>query len=227
MPRSSTLPALLVPTFAAALLAAGCAKVPPVEPTVASAHHMNDYEHYQQAADSLQPIIDATPGIWQVEYEYGRAKAGMGDLPTARRSLERAAARVPENTEVVFALADVMAKQKDAPKLYELLRNAGTQLRSSEAWVKLAVYADQLGDPDTAMGSIKAAIEVDDGFDVRRGTECYYQAYLLETRWGAKEEAIRRLRQACGINPEDPRVRLALQQNGIQPGAAAALPAGV
>lgn len=194
---------------------------------MAEAHHLNDYGHYEKAAAKLQPIVDATPGIWQVEYEYGRAQIGLGNLDVARASLERASARVPTNTTVIFALADCYAAQKDSAKLYELLRSAGTQLRSSEAWVRLAKAADELGDPDTAMQAIRAAIEVDDGFDVRRGTECYWVASQLETKYGSKDEALRRLRQAYGVNPEDPRVRVALDEAGIPLNRSTALPSGI
>ncbi len=204
----------------------GCQTVPPVEPTVARAHHDNDYGHYESAAKALQPIVDATPGVWQAEYEYGRAQLGLGNLESARRSFERANARVPTNLEVIFALADCYVAQKDSAKLYELLRNAGTQLRSSEAWVRLAKAADEVGDPDTAMQSIRAAIEVDDGFDVRRTTECYWVASRLELKYGTQEESTRRLRQAYGVNPEDPRVRAALQTAGIPLDRTTALPPG-
>lgn len=215
----------LAPLVVAVALSA-CRSVPPVEPTVAQAHHWNDYGHYKQAADGLQPIIDATPGVWQVEYEYGRAQNGLGNYEAARRSLERANARVPTNLDVIFALADTYTAQKDSAKLYELLRNAGTQLRSSEAWIRLAVAADEVGDPDTAMQAIRAAIEIDDGFDVRRSTECYWVASRLELKYGTAEQSLRRLRQAYGVNPEDPRVRLALEEANIPLNKRASLPTG-
>jgi len=218
-----------LPVLAAALSSiAGCkTPVPPVETTVARAHHDNDYGHYESAATALQPIVDATPGVWQVEYEYGRAQMGLGNLEVARRAFERANARVPTNLEIIFALADCYAAQKDSAKLYELLRNAGTQLRSSEAWVRLATAADRVGDPDTAVQSIRAAIEIDDGFDVRRTTECYWVASQIEERYGTQEEAVRRLRQAYGVNAEDPRVRAALQKAGVPFDGTTALPPGV
>jgi len=210
----------------AALAPAGCQTVPPAEPSVAKAHHLNNYGHYQEAADALQKIVDATPGIWEVEYEYGRAQLGLGNLEPARRSLERANARVPMNTTVIFTLADCYAAQKDTRKLYELLRNAGTQLRSSDAWIRLAITADEIADPDTAMQAIDAAIEVDDGFDVRRGTECYWVASQLELKYGTREKSLQRLRQAYGVNPEDPRVRQALEAAGVPLDRNTALPPG-
>lgn len=212
--------------IAAGLAAAACQSVPPVEPSVAAAAHLNDYGHYREAADALRPIVEATPGIWPVEFQYGRAELGLGNLESARRSLERANARVPTNLDVIFTLADCYTAQKDSAKLYELLRNAGTQLRSSEAWIRLAVAAEELGDPDTAMQAINAAIEIDDGFDVRRGTECYWVASQLEEKYGSPETAVRRLRQAYGVNSEDPRVRRALEEAGIPLNSSAALPPG-
>jgi len=216
---------ILLPVIVAGLPVA-CQSVPPVETAVARAQHANDYGHYQEAATALQPIVDATPGVWQAEYEYGRAQVGLGNYEVARRSLERANARVPTNTDVIFALAGCLAELNDAARLYELLRNAGIQLRSSEAWIQLAKYANQLGDPDTAMDAITAAIEIDDGFDIRRSTECYWVASQLELEYGTREQSIRRLRQAYGVNPEDPRVRAALETAGVPLNRSTALPPG-
>lgn len=225
----SIIPGVVLVGCVAAGAVTGCkgGGPPPVETTVGRAHHDNDYGHYALAAKSLQPIVDATPGVWEAEYEFGRAQMGLGNLELARRSFERANARVPTNLTVIFALADCYAAQKDSAKLYELLRNAGTQLRSSEAWVRLAQAADEVGDPDTAVQSIRAAIEIDDGFDVRRTTECYWVASQIETKYGTPEESRRRLRQAYGVNNEDPRVRAALQEAGVPLDARTALPPGV
>lgn len=215
---------LALALIAAAVMA--CQSVPPAESSAARASFLNDYARYQEAADLLQPIIEATPGVWQVEYEYGRAQLGLGNLDEARRSLERANARVPTNLTIIFTLAECYGALGQNARLYELLRNAGTQLRSSEAWIKLAVAADELGDPDTALQSINAAIEIDDGFDIRRGTECYWVASQLEEKYGSSEASLRRLRQAFGVNPEDPRVRRALEEAGMPLDRRTALPPG-
>jgi len=49
---------------------------------------------------------------------------------------------------------------------------------------------------------------------------------MLQEKLGNEDEALRRLRQAYGINPEDPRVREALQQRGQILGPTLGLPRG-
>jgi hypothetical protein len=49
---------------------------------------------------------------------------------------------------------------------------------------------------------------------------------MLQARLGNEPECIRRLRQAYGINPEDPRVVAALQERGQVIGPTLGLPRG-
>jgi tetratricopeptide (TPR) repeat protein len=219
------------PTIVAALLAAqaivGCSSTPPIESTTATAQHYIDFNQCREAADLIKPVVDKWPGEWQAQLIYGRAELCLGDLPEARHALEAANARNPSNMDVVFALADCMERQKDIPELYLLLRNAGAEFRSVEAYVKLAAIAGSVGDIDSQKTALLAAIELDEGYGQKRIISPYLQMAILQEKLGDQAEALRRLRQAYGVNPDDPRVQSMLLARGQVLGPTLALPGGI
>jgi tetratricopeptide (TPR) repeat protein len=210
----------------AALLLAACQGPPPTESTVDKADFLVRHDRCQEAADMIKPVVEANPGSWGAQYAYGRAMVCLGDLKEGRRALEVAVARNPNDLDVVFALADCMEKQNDIPQIYLLLRNTGAELRSPEAYCRLATIAEQTNDLDSAKQALDSAIEFDQGYDIAKSTEPYYRMAMLQEKLGNEDEAVRRLRQAYGINPEDPRVREALQQRGQILGPTLGLPRG-
>jgi predicted Zn-dependent protease len=194
----------------AALFLAACQGPPPTESTVDRASYLVEHNQCQEAADMIKPVVEANPGSWGAQYAYGRAMVCLGDLKEGRHALEIAVARNPNDLDVVFALANCMEKQGDTAKIYMLLRNAGAELRSPEAYVRLAEIAEKVNDLDSA----------------KQALESYYRMAMLQVRLGNQQEALRRLRQAYGINPQDPRVRAELEQRGQVLGPTLGLPRG-
>jgi tetratricopeptide (TPR) repeat protein len=227
MPRTVRV-ATILRAFAApaALFLAACQGPPPTESTVEKADYLMKHERCQEAADMIRPVVEANPGSWGAQYAYGRAMVCLGDLKEGRRALEVAVARNPNDLDVVFALADCMERQNDIPQIYLLLRNTGAELRSPEAYCRLAAIAEKTNDLDSAKQALESAIEFDQGYDIAKSTEPYWRMAMLQEKLGNEEEAVRRLRQAYGINPEDPRVREALQQRGQILGPTLGLPRG-
>ncbi len=204
-------------------LLAGCNGPRPTDQSIAYGNHYLEYEKWQEAADEFKPVLEHSPGNWRAEYGYGVAMTNLGDLPAARSALERANARMPSNMDVVFALAQVMYQQKDASQLYQLLQGSASEFGSQAAYLKLAEYAMELKDNDTALMALQGEITVDEGFSVDRSTEPYLRMAQLQEQIGNRDEAVRRLRQAYAIQPLDPRVIAALEAQGMQPGPGTAL----
>ena len=171
-------------------------------------------------------LLVNNPGSWGAQYAYGRAMVCLGDLKEGRHALEIAVARHPNDLDVVFALADCMERQKDIPQIYLLLRNTGAEMRSPEAYCRLATIAEQVNDLDSAKQALDSAIEFDQGFDIAKSTEPYYRMAMLQAKIGNQAEALRRLRQAYGVNPQDPRVRAELEKRGQVLGPTLGLPRG-
>ncbi len=224
LPRIRTLVTLAV--VPAVLAAMGCQGPPPTDSTIQQADFLLKHDRCEEASDLIKPVVEANPGSWGAQYAYGRAMVCLGDLKEGRRALEVAVARHPGDLDVIFALAACMEKQGDTGKIYLLLRNAGAELRSPEAYCRLATIAEQVNDLDSAKQALDSAIEFDQGFDIAKSTEPYYRMAMLQDQLGNGEQALRRLRQAYGINPEDPRVRAALQERGQILGPTLALPRG-
>jgi tetratricopeptide (TPR) repeat protein len=210
----------------AALLLAACQGPPPTDSTVQKADFLLKHDRCQEAADMIRPVVEANPGSWGAQYAFGRAMVCLGDLKEGRHALEVAVARNPNDLDVVFALADCMERQNDIPQIYLLLRNTGAELRSPEAYCRLATIAEKTNDLDSAKQALESAIEFDQGYDITKSTEPYWRMAMLQEKLGNEDEALRRLRQAYGINPEDPRVIQALQQRGQVLGPTLGLPRG-
>ena len=218
---------IIVASLLATSTLIGCSSAPPIESTTNSAQHYIDFDQCQQAADLIRPVVDQWPGEWKAQFILGRAEMCLGNLNEARHALEAANSRKPDNMDVVFALADCMQKQKDIPELYLLLRNAGAEFRSAEAYVKLAEIADSTGDMDSEKTALLAAIELDEGYGMKRIISPYLQMSQLQEKLGDQADALRRLRQAYGVNPNDPRVQSALLARGQVLGPTLALPGGI
>ena len=210
----------------AALLLAACQGPPPTDSTVQKADFLLKHDRCQEAADMIRPVVEANPGSWGAQYAFGRAMVCLGDLKEGRHALEVAVARNPNDLDVVFALADCMERQNDIPQIYLLLRNTGAELRSPEAYCRLATIAEKTNDLDSAKQALESAIEFDQGYDITKSTEPYWRMAMLQEKLGNEDEALRRLRQAYGINPEDPRVIQALQQRDQVLGPTLGLPRG-
>lgn len=207
-------------------LLSGCNGPRPTDQSIAYGNHYLEYSMWQQAADEFKPVLEHSPGNWRAEYGYGVAMTNLGDLTSARSALERANARMPSNMDVVFALAQVMYAQKDYSQLYQLLQGSAAEFSSQAAYLRLAEYATELKDSDTALMALQGAIKVDDGFSTDRSTEPYLRMAELQQAVGNGDESLRRLRQAYAIQPGDPRVIAALKARGVEPGPGTALTPG-
>lgn len=200
---------------------AGCANRPIHEMRASGDWHF-EHGRYQQAADEYAGIIARSPGDWQAQSRYGQSMQKLGDLNSARRSLEIAYAKNPLDDATARGLADVMMAQGDHQRLYQFLRDRAGSLRSVDAYLDMADYCREMGDFDSAMFAAESAILVDNG----SRSAPYLKASQLAMELGRSDEAIIRLRQAYGINPQDPRVLAAVREAGEIPGPTFSLPPG-
>lgn len=205
------------------VLAGGCAAKRPVESIRESGTLHYTYGRYDDAANEFSEIVSRYPGDWEAQYMLGLTQQKRGDLTSARRALEIAHTRKPANEDVADALAEVMYEQQDLNRLFAFLRERAETTKTAPAFLRLARYAMDTNDADTARWAYDRAIEVDAGSSV----EPYVQAAAFHERVGDMEGAVRRLRQAYGIDAYDVRVNDRLRALGEVPGPSIALPPGV
>lgn len=221
-PRCSA--SLTLAAFAIGLVAGlgGCMKGKSSEQLLADGDHAYRYGRYEEAAGDFQQVLDRYPGDVQANVGYARTQIALGNLDAARTALETAAASKPEDFEISLLLAEVLFRQQDTTRLYQLLRDRAVEQGRADAWIVMARYALELDDPDTAQMAVTSALEISDD----TSPEPYLLAAELAERVGDQKEALRRLRQAYGLAPNDPRIEAMLREYGEVPGPTIALPPG-
>ena len=209
------------------LFVAGCKASANAESRSKDADERLSHGQYEEAAALVEPVVRDQPGDWRAQYALGRAMMGQGKLEDARRALDRAYRLQPANEDIVMSLADCMAKQKDVKDAYQLLRAFGKDFRSWRAYMSLSHVAEDSGDPDTAMTAALDSIKVNEPLPGQRPSiEPYMRAAELSFKFGKDSDGVRRLRQAYGILPNDPRIADALAEHKVNRGKDTALPLG-
>ena len=207
------------------LLLTSCAtsKVRPVVSIKREADFAFKHQRFDEAATQYEQIVDRYPGDWQAQYRLGQCLMKKEQWAPARRALEVAHTRRPNNDDITDALAEAMYQHGDETGLFAFLRERADSTRSVTGYLRLAHYAVDLGDPDSAKSAIDRAIVLDDG----RTVEPYLAASSFAEMMGNLDEAVRRLAQAYGIEPGHQEVVARLQSLGEVPGPTIALAPGL
>ena len=203
-------------------VALGACAQRPVQTVLANADFHYDHGNYAKAADEYKEAIDRQPGIWRAHYQLGLCLLEIEKPTQARRQLEVALTQRPRDPDIIETLAQAMLAQGDETGLYTFLTEQAETVQTADAYVRLARYSMLLNDPDSALSAVEMAIELDIGSTV----EPYLEAAAIAQRIGDLDLALRRLRQAFGIDPNDTRVRSRLRELGEVPGPTIGLPPG-
>ncbi len=129
---------------------------------------------------------------------------------------------MPLHPDVADALAEAMYRQNDASRLHEFLAEQAGRTGASRDYLRVAKYARLMDDPDSARTAYETAVVLDDG----KSADVYLEMASFLESLGRLDEAVRRLRQAYGLAPDDDRVHERLRALGEVPGPTIALPPG-
>ncbi len=195
------------------LLLAGCG-----EPGTTRLRDSADYARWQgrwvDAADDYAQITRLHPGDWRAQYRLGQCMLALGQPQQARASLEVAETLRPGDSEIADLLAEAYLEDGDTNHLFSWLRLRAERTQTTVAWMRLAEYAMELDDPDSAMLAADTAIAIDEG----RTVEPLLLHADLAVQLGDERAAVDSLRWAWRINPDDTRVNTALRDLGQVPG---------
>lgn len=203
------------------MLLVGCGQRP-IDTMRTSGDRLYDRGEYAEAAAEYAQITDRYPGDWEAHYRLGLCRLELNELAAARRELEVAHTINPRSADVVDALAEAMLLQGQDDQLFSFVKAQAESEQSVRAWLRMGRYAARIGDADSAQTAFETAIALDKGKTV----EPYLQASKFAEDLGDMDQALRRLRQAYGIDDEDPRVLRRLRELGEIPGPTIALPPG-
>ncbi len=202
----------------------GC--TPDQTPTIVllrDGNHEFEWGRYDTAADYYGQILDQEPGNPEAVEMYGRCMLELGETQQAVESLTVAVARRPGDRNLLILLAQASYDAGSVDEAFELVRTWALDNTDAGAWLVLADFARRSNDPDTARDAILRAIEIDPA----GGPEAYLASAELERSLGENATALRRLRQAYGLAPQDPSIADRLRAYGEVPGPTLVLPPGL
>jgi tetratricopeptide (TPR) repeat protein len=181
-----------------------------------------EYQQWEPASKLYSQVVSREPHDGDAQYRYGVSLSMLGEYDKAESALQVASSIDPRDDKIFFALARTMFQKKQYQKLFTMLRDRAQDNRSITSWLMLADFAEQLGDFDTALEALTNACAIENGSN----SQPYYRAAQVLGRVGRTEEAIRRLRQAYGITPNDQRISVLLVEYGEIPGPTIGLAPG-
>ncbi|MCA9295478.1 MAG: tetratricopeptide repeat protein [Phycisphaerales bacterium] len=181
-----------------------------------------EYERYDEAARHYGMIVENYPGDWEGQYKLGLTLLELDRPEEARRALEVAMTSRPRDNDIADALAEAIYRTGDEADLFTFLNGQARETQTVYAHTRIARYAMYVGDPDTAKVAMETAIEIDGG----RTAQPYLDAAIFAEELGDLDVAVRRLRQAYAIDPNNVEVRRRLIALGEVPGPTLGLPPG-
>ena len=224
-----SLPVLSI-TILAAALATGCAGPTPASTLRAKGDHSFKLGAYDDAASNYREIAARYPGDWRAQMQLGLCELELGHYGAARSALQIALDHQPTNEAIADALAETLFLRGDHDQLFAFLRSRAEDTQNARDWLRLGRYAMKTSDPDYARIAIETAIAVDldpsGDPNAVPSIEPYLEAANLAEELGNLDVAIRRLRQAYGLAPDNAMIADRLRNVGQIPGPSIALPPG-
>lgn len=206
---------------AEACLISGCQTMKrPVTAIRKDAEWHYDRGDWESARNEYSQIVAKYPGDWEAQYRLGQCHLALENPTEAKRALSIAHTRKPDNEKIADALAEAMYQLSEEEPLFSFLNERAKSTQSVHAWLRLAHYSMAVGDADSAKVAVNTAISLDGGTTV----DPYLCAADFAEQIGDPDGAVKRLRQAYGIDPTDDRVKKRLMALGEIPGPTLALP---
>lgn len=185
--------------------------------------HDFEWGRYESAAEHYRSVLDREPGDDLALEGYGRCMLALGNPEAAAESLSLAVARRPGDRELLVLLAESEFESGRLDEAFDLVRTWALDNNDAVTWYKLADFGRRSNDPDTAKDSILRAIEIDPA-----GSASYYilAAEIDMDLLQNTTSALRRLRQAYGLEPDNQLIADRIRAYGEIPGPTLVLPPG-
>lgn len=161
---------------------------------------------YTLAIDSYAQVLERKPEDPQANIWIGRSYLQIGQYQRARTHFTIAYAQAwigrEKPYEIAGDLAEAIALDGDAEALFALLKDRAELIGDPRDYLRWGDYALSFDDPDTAATAYRVASRLLGGSSV----EPYLKLATLYEKIGRTDLAVLRLRQAYGIEPQNPEV---------------------
>lgn len=198
----------------AGLVLAGCSSQRSLENVEKSGDTAFRAGDFARARADYTEYVDRRPGKARVQHSLGMTYLAEGDPRAAVQCLSIAHDLEPDNGQYTDDLAEALYKTGDRGRLYEYLRRLAEQPGTVEDFIRFGKYAARLGDADEAKNALLTAARIDGGRTV--GPQVALADFYRSI--GDRENALRRLRMALYIEPENAEVAARIRELGEIPG---------
>lgn len=200
--------------MAVCTIVSGCSNKVPAESLAKRAHFNYWAGNWSLAQEQYAQLVDRIPDNWKYQFHLGSSALQNNDLDIARSSLSIAETLEPQNDEIASELAETMYRQDDRDALFTFLVDRAESTQNSDDWLMLARYSLDLDDPDMARLAVQEALVL----DVSDSAEPYIVAAQLSERVGDIDSALKSLKIAWTLEPDNEQVGTMIRNLGEVPG---------
>ncbi|HYE01721.1 MAG TPA: tetratricopeptide repeat protein [Phycisphaerales bacterium] len=175
---------------------------------------------YAQAAADYEEFTRRLPGDAGGRYRLGRTYLKLNRPLPAREQLYMAYSQNPDRDEYVEALADALYAAGQHEEMYRVLRQRALDRGRPEDYLRLAAFAQKVGDADEARQALLTAARLDKG----RSAKVQLSLADFYTSIGDRQNAVQHLRYAAFLAPTDASVQDRARALGEVPGPSFAAP---
>ncbi len=208
------------------LLLPGCTGRRPLVDVREDAQWHEQYGRYDQALADYQEYVDRDKTDLQARLDLSRLLSHYERYREAAVHMEVAYSLAPQREHVVEQYAQTLFLADYHDTLLTRLRERAEARQTVDEYLRLAEWADRVGDTDQTRRALLTAERLGEGARI----EPYVELAKLAARTGDTQAEVLRLKQALyidlhdGDDRTDPDVAARLRAHGLVPGPTIALP---
>lgn len=176
-------------------------------------------EQFEVARADYQEVVERAPNDWEYRVKLADTLMLVGEPKLAQEQYAVVHGIRPHDDEIVEKFAESMFESGDHDRLISFLQRRAEDTQTVGDYLRLGWYAIETGDADLAQRALLTAARLDGGRTVEPQL-ALAEFYLAA---GDEREAMRRLRMALGVDPENELVKSRIRALGEIPGPSFAL----